>query len=104
MKAQAGTIVKSFFGPKADTVLQEYAISTAPEPFTPCTTCFTDFLFAMGLSNAPGLAFETWGYRSDFPGAFNFPLNMACHLDYCVLAQGAKKLNMSRISWVASAA
>ena len=79
MKAQAGTIVKSFFGPKADTVLQEYAISTAPEPFTPCTTCFTDFLFAMGLSNAPGLAFEASGFLAgtNFPGAFNFPLNMA---------------------------
>jgi para-nitrobenzyl esterase len=33
--AQATTLVKNFFGPNADNVMREYAISTASEPFGP---------------------------------------------------------------------
>ena len=48
--AQATTVVKNFFGPKADKVMQEYAISTASEPFGPLCSSLTDALFATGLS------------------------------------------------------
>ena len=48
--AQATTLVKNFFGPNADNVMREYAISMASEPFGPLCSSLTDALFVTGLS------------------------------------------------------
>ena len=41
---------EKFFGPNADNVMREYAISMASEPFGPLCSSLTDALFVTGLS------------------------------------------------------
>jgi para-nitrobenzyl esterase len=71
-KAQAVQIMQSFFGPKADAVMQKYELKTAPEPGGVCAKIVTDSLFATGEDNdreALAQFVPVFGYRSYDPNA-----------------------------------
>ena len=70
--AQAQHILKKFFGPKSEKVMQEYAFDAAPEPNGVCAKIMTDFLFATGEENdrdALAQFVPVFAYRSYDPNA-----------------------------------
>ena len=70
--AQGQKILKGLLGPKAEKVMQEYGLDTAPEPNDAVAKAVTDFLFATGEENdrdALAKHVPVFAYRSYDPNA-----------------------------------
>ena len=70
--AQGQNILKGLLGPKAEKVMQEYGLDTAPEPNDAVAKTVTDFLFATGEENdrdALAKHVPVFAYRSYDPNA-----------------------------------